>query len=342
MADLFGDFGPEEAVDDEGVEAGVASREIGDADEARLDADDEVAEGEPVVVQVPKGIPSPAQPTAEEVALHWLNHLPYRSWCKWCVSGKRGNTPHRFCHLSSREIPLLVANYCYLRDRRDEDLITCFVGKLYPSRCMIAIPCDVKGVDDYANSRLTRFLRNCGITRLAYMCDQEKPLNAMIRASMHELGGSADWKGAILENSAVGESQSNGKAESAVKTFEDHLRVMKAALESRLSARLPSNHPVTKWLIEYTATVLNKYAIQSTGRTAYHDLHGRKVSERIAEFGEVILHYIPRKKRHKLDMRWGTGVFLGTTMNSNETYVGLKNGAVIRCRAIARVRPDQR
>ena len=107
--------------------------------------------------------------------------------------------------------------------------------------------------------------------------------------------GSADWAGAIPENSAVGESQSNGKAEAAVKCFEDQLRVMKGALESRLGARVPSHQPAMKWLVEYVAVVLNKYAIQSTGRTAYHDLHGKKVSERLAEFGEVILHYIPKK-----------------------------------------------
>ena len=58
---------------------------------------------------------------------------------------------------------------------------------------------------------------------------------------------------------------------------------------------MPSNHPVAKWLIEYSANVLNKYAVQSTGRAAYDDLHGRKVTERIAEFGQVILHDIPRK-----------------------------------------------
>ena len=244
--------------------------------EVRLDIDDEVAEGEPLLAQVPVGIPSPTQPTSDEIALHWLTHLPYRSWCKWCVGAKRGNAPHIHAGLSSREIPLLVADYCFIRDHRDDDLVTVLVGKLYPSRTLVAIPCDMKGIDEYAVARLSSFLRNCGVRRLAYMCDQAKPLNAMIRSSMLALGGSADWQGAVPENSAVGESQSNGKAEAAVKLFEDQMRVMKGALESRLQARLPSNHPVMLWLVEYAATVLNKYAVQSTGRTAYHDLHGKK------------------------------------------------------------------
>ena len=117
---------------------------------------------------------------------------------------------------------------------------------------------------------------------------------------------------------------------------------MKAALESRIGARIPSQHPVMKWLVEYASIVLHKYAIQPTGRTAYHDLHGKKVSEKLVEFGEVILHYVPRKRRQKLDMRWALGVFLGTTMSTNESYIGLANGSVVRGRAINRVRPDKR
>ena len=284
-ADLFGDFdepadaaaGGEIPVAENysfvGIENAVPSRDVADSSELRLDVDDDAAESDPVLVQAPRALSSPSQPTAEEIAQHWLTHLPYRSWCKFCVAAKRGNAPHRFCHLYSREIPLLVADYCYVRDSRDDDLLTIFVGRLYPSRVIVAIPCDVKGPDDFATHRLANFLRDCGVTRLAYLCDQEKPLNAMIRTAMGELGGDAEWKGAIPENSAVGESQSNGKAEAAVKALEDQVRVMKAALESRVSARIPSMHPVMRWMVEYAATILNKYHIQSTGRTAYHDLH---------------------------------------------------------------------
>ena len=244
--------------------------------------------------------------------------LPYRSWCRWCVSAKRRNAPHLRLPDHSREIPLLVADYCFVRDSRDDDLLTVFVGRLYPSRAIVAIPCDVRGVDDYAVGRLAQFLRDCGVKRLVHMSDQERSLGAMITSAMDALSGSLTWAGAVRENSAVGESQSNGKAEAAVQAVEDQIRVMKAALESRLSARIPSQHPVMKWMVEYAAVILNKYAVQPSGRTAYHDLHGKRVSERLVEFGETVLHFVPKKHRHKLDMRWGIGVFLGTTMSTNE------------------------
>ena len=213
---------------------------------------------------------------------------------------------------------------------------------MYASRTLISIPCDAKGVDDYAVGRLARFLKDCGINRLVHMCDQEVSLGAMIQAAMDQLSGSSTWVGGVRERSAVGESQSNGKAEAAVQCVEDQIRVMKAALESRISARIPSQHPIMSWLVEYASVVLNKYSIQPSGHTAYQDLHGKKISERLVEFGEVVLHYVPKKRRHKLDCRWAIGVFLGTTMSSNESYIGLSNGSVVRGRALNRVRPDKR
>ena len=249
----------------------------------RLDhVDEDVGEG-PIVAQSPRGMPSPVQPSADEVARHWLTHLPYRNWCRWCVAAKLGNAPHPTLPDHSREVPLFVADYCYVRDSKDDDLLTCFVGKVYPSRALFSVPCDVKGEDPYAVGRLVEFIRSCGIWRMVHMSDQEKSIGAMIDGAMRELGGSTDWVGAVREVSAVGESQSNGKAESAVKAVQDQIRVMTAALESRVSARIPSIHPVLKWLVEYASVILNKYSIQSTGRTAYHELHGKKVSERLVE-----------------------------------------------------------
>ena len=70
MADLFG---PDEGF----AEDAVPSRDLGNEEELRVDIDDS---GEPELVQRPRGMPSPSQPTAEDIALHWLTHLPYRCW----------------------------------------------------------------------------------------------------------------------------------------------------------------------------------------------------------------------------------------------------------------------
>ena len=73
-----------------------------------------------------------------------------------------------------------------------------------------------------------------------------------------------------------GESQTNGEAERSVGIFEDQFRTLKYALEQHLKRRLPISHPVTSWMIEHTAWVLNKFHLEADGRTGYGRLHGRE------------------------------------------------------------------
>ena len=71
-------------------------------------------------------------------------------------------------------------------------------------------------------------------------------------------------------------------------------------------------------------------------------MHGRCSLERIAEFGERVLWYVPKKRRGKLEPRWRNGVFLGRAWNSDQNYVGLLDGTVVRARALHRVIPSLR
>ena len=66
-----------------------------------------------------------------------------------------------------------------------------------------------------------------------------------------------------IKNSAVGESQSNGKAERTVQMVEDQIRTVKLALESRIGARIPCSHPVMQWVVLHCADILNKYTVNA-------------------------------------------------------------------------------
>ena len=147
---------------------------------------------------------------------------------------------------------------------------------------------------------------------------------------------------AAPEMTHPGESQSNGLAERSVGVWEDQFRTLKHALELRLKRRIPSEHPVISWLVEHTAWVLNKYHFDSAGRTAYGRLHGREGHERICEFGERIMWYVPKKLRSKLDQRWKYGIFLGRSLSSDQNFIGLSSGDVVCARAIVRVVPEMR
>ena len=149
-----------------------------------------------------------------------------------------------------------------------------------------------------------------------YMSDQEAALNVCVREAIEITRSQGEWVGPIPEHSAVGESQSNARAERAVQGFEDQLRTILAALESRLNARIPSVHPIMRWMVEHTAALLNNDAINDdTGTTGYYETHGKDASEKLAEFGERILFFIPKARRAKLDLRFTSGIYLGTCTN---------------------------
>ena len=56
----------------------------------------------------PRELPSPKTPSEAERRRHELTHLPYASWCPFCVAGKRANSHHRRSHEKERTLPLLV------------------------------------------------------------------------------------------------------------------------------------------------------------------------------------------------------------------------------------------
>ena len=89
--------------------------------------------------QQPVALPDVKPPTQAEVDLHNLTHLPYRRWCRFCVAARRPNSPHLGLPPFSREIPLIVFDYCFLRNIQDQDLITVLCARLYPFRAVFAV-----------------------------------------------------------------------------------------------------------------------------------------------------------------------------------------------------------
>ena len=304
---------------------------------------DIIDEEDASVIQPGEGMPEPYVPTSAQVAQHNLTHLPYRSWCKWCVMARRPNSQHRSKHPSfQRNTPLLVADYCQIRDSREEDLATVLVARLYPAKAILGVVCDNKGVDEMVIARLASFIKDSGYSKIVYKSDQERALRAMLEESFRRSGRTGECYNPTLqqfvpEASAVGESQSNGKAENAVQRLEDMVRTYKAALEDHIGSRIPSRHPVIRWIVEHAACTYNRHVCNSDGVTPYEAIHGQRSRGKLVEFGEQVFYYVPKRLRAKLNLRFRIGTFLGNSQSTNEAYVAIKNGSVIKSRSIVRV-----
>ena len=190
------------------------------------------------------------------------------------------------------------ADYCFIRDVDDPDNVPCLVGRLYPSKAIFASACDQKGADDPVVTRLSHLIKESGLSKMVYKTDQESALRSTIEEALRRTGRSSTFETfeAAPEVSAVGESASNGKAERAVQTFEDQLRTLKSALDSRLKRRVPVNHPLMNWLVEHTANVINRYAVTADGTTPHQALHDTRSTLKVVESAEQVF-FMSRRSR---------------------------------------------
>ena len=152
---------------------------------------------------------------------------------------------------------------------------------------------------------------------------------------------------AAPENSSVGESQSDGKAERTVQKYEDQFRTLKSATESKLSTpevgyRIFSTHASMDWLVEYRAALLSKYSVGDDGKPAYERLHGKKPHEHVVELGEKVMYYIPKARRVKMDRRFGIGIFLGKALWGDDHFISRADGTMVKARGLARMPPGNR
>ena len=93
-----------------------------------VEGEEEVSMETGQVVQLPKGLPSPTLPSKKKVDFRNLTHIPYRSWCPFCVAARRKNDAHKSSTGEKRTVPLLCADYCFVREDDDDDTLSLCVG----------------------------------------------------------------------------------------------------------------------------------------------------------------------------------------------------------------------
>ena len=70
------------------------------------------------------------------IAAHAATHLPYRSWCPDCVSGRRDNVAHTHVGAEGLEVPEVSFDYAFVRRLNEEDVITLLVMRDRGSRAL--------------------------------------------------------------------------------------------------------------------------------------------------------------------------------------------------------------
>ena len=116
-------------------------------------------------------------------------------------------------------------------------------------------------------------------------------------------------------------------------------------LEERVGNRVPPRHPLTPWLLEHTALVLNACVRGPDGLTPWARARGRAMGLRVFEFGECVWWKQPAKgPQHDLQGNMGprqhVGYFLGWNKTSNTYRILDESGSIQKARS-AQARPVQ-
>ena len=146
----------------------------------------------------------------------------------------------------------------------------------------------------------------------------------------------------VMEESLVGEHQSNGTIEVTLREIREQVRVMKSALEERMKCEVPSRHPILAFLVERAGRLMSRYQVGRDGRTA-DELHAGKAYRRqLVEFGERVYFFMPIRRggarQAKLDPKWQDGAFIGIRDRSDEMLIMTPSG-VCKTRKVRR-RPE--
>ena len=261
----------------------------------------------------PKAAAQPRLPTSEEKRKHELTHVPFRNWCEHCQRGKGQSRAHRRKQRqkvrkigeTGMDLPIVSMDYMYLeytysREKKSEQDKEAVEKGMRPilvvhdSRSSAVFAHDVnrKGMQGSSVKRVMQDLKDLGYARkdVVLKSDQEPSMRAVIDAVTEQRTENSTVK----EHSPVGESQSNGAVESAIKSVQGQIRTLKLDLESNMGKQLLRESDIMPWLIEWAGKLITRYRVTATGLSAFGNLRGRESRAEVAKFGERIL-YMPLK-----------------------------------------------
>ena len=237
--------------DDEDVPMRQDGDEDGDVEERPEDAGVDDDEGEDAVATEMRG---PDEPTNATRKHQQLTHFPFQAWCEQCVRGRASDPPHRRLGGRVREEIVIQTDYCYMKTRPQDDIITTLVGVDDSVGRCVAICVKRKGARYVLGVKaLAAFARSLGQPRLIKQSDGEHSLVELVRQTCDELPRARQQ---VTPTASKG---SNGRVEQANRAVEGMTRTIMQCLETRYHVEVPTGHPVVQWAIRHAAWLWERF-----------------------------------------------------------------------------------
>ena len=89
----------------------------------------------------------------------------------------------------------------------------------------------------------------------------------------------------------------------------------------------------------WTTEVINKYRVNSAGRTSYESMTGHKCNHLVVGFGEKVWYKLAKSTKHDFETDWNEGYFVGIITHTTE-YLVINKAGVFKCPTIRRLPDD--
>ena len=127
-------------------------------------------------------------PSQREIDEHMLTHIPFRSWCRFCVMGKSVANPHRSIDKSEEGIPTVSIDYAFLNEKQEIDSgensgMPVLALKDRKSGMMQSRVVPAKGTDKFAIKRLVKDIELLGHKKIILKSDNESSILALKKAA---------------------------------------------------------------------------------------------------------------------------------------------------------------
>ncbi len=276
---------------------------------------------------------TPGQPTKTEREQHELTHCPPRSWCDHCMKGQAKDDSHVSVSgdLAESDVVRVAIDYCFFQEemaaQEAKMILTVLVMAETLCHSIWAYAVGTTGVAEaWVSEQIVEDMDTIGLAneRIITKADQE----ASITDVQNSIVAARGSRGTAIEQSKVGDSNSNGRIERAIQDFKGLVRTLRSALESAVGERIHLDHPVVPWMVRHAAHTITQSRVRENGRTAYQLMKGRRSNAKLVPFAETVLFKVPHTQ-HKVgdfENRWEQGVWLGFVTRSGEHLVGTERG----------------
>ena len=283
-------------------------------------------------------LPAPRTPSRAEREAHDVTHMPYRSWCRFCVMGRGVERRHE-ARPAERDAdrPKVHVDYAYLSG----DSTPVLVAKDRRTGLTFAAAVSRKGGGDpHAARLLARWIDALGCQEVTIRTDGESCVKELVKC-VREMRATGTTT--VLETSPPGDSAANGTAERANGIIGGLVRTLKAEVEQRALGGRVAGPRLVAWMVQHAAHLHNVCTSGEDGLTPFRRWKGRNFATPLAGFGErVLLREPPLEKVAKHEPRWRQARLLGYCLHSSRYIVVDFNDKIVLVRTVKRAEEQSR